>query len=259
MVLVDLTVLKKQFAYLRKLRGMRSRTLARLHEKKFKGTKWYVEVPRWFHRSIMERRLFFYYCAKNYHYPDSHPITREFRRKAAHILSKQYIADIKPEEYSRKRLRELSLFTRANIDAMSINEVDRYLASLGLFIHSDEEHRRKVLWEWFNEEPSKLGSHLNLKGDKMVRPVRRGSLNNQYVLKDLIVANPEMDYDAFMDTYGGKMPTVTRKSFNFSRCILRKKGYDLPKFAGGPVPPDQRRRVVSDHRYLDTERKKKHG
>ena len=245
-----------QFNYLSMLKGLREGKLRKMHREVFRYTKWWIKIPKWIHRSLFERRLFYWFCAKNYHYPKEHPFTREFRRKASHILSREYAKNTDPEEDARQRLRDLANFSKANIKALEIAEVDRYLASLGLFIEADEPVRRKVLWEWFNRPASELVKHQNRKG-KFVRAIRRGTANNGFYLRDLILQHPTIDFEEFRDRFGDKMPTVTRNSYNVARCLLRKAGYQIPKLHSGTRNPVLKRGVYGHltmaRSLLDTE------
>jgi len=228
-------LLKKQFSYLRKLKRLREETLRKLHRKVFKKeSKFYIKVPKWMHRSVIERRLFYYFCARNYHYPDNHHITKEFRKNARHVLSQEYVETLDPSTLAQNRLKEVEHFTITKIKSMPIVEVDRYLASLSIYVEADENIRRKVLWEWFNTPDRKdLIKHFNKRG----KTVTRVGLNNQFRIRDLILEHPTLCYADFMDAYGEQMPTVTRASFSNARCILRKAGYDIPPLPKGPQRP----------------------
>lgn len=229
-------LLKAQFMYLKKLKQLSDAKLRRKHDRVFIGSKYGVKIPRWMHRSILERRLFYYYCLKNYHYPIDHPVAKEFRRKARHILSAKYLEGATPEQQTKEELRNRDNFTATNIRAMPIVQVDRYLAGLSLFVEAPEETRRRILYEWFHAPSSHLIKHLNDKGEK-VAPRRRGRLNNKFRLRDLILENPTLGYDAFREAFGNEMPTVTRSSFNNTRSLLKKAGYDLPPLKPGPSNP----------------------
>lgn len=233
-------VLQNQFEYLRKLKKLPEMRLRKLHKNIFRNSRFFVKIPRWMHRSIIERRLFYYYAANNYHYPKDHAFTREFRRKAKHILSEEYLGTIDPKEDAKQRIKDLAQFNGPNIRAMSIVEVDRYLASLGLFIDADEDLRRQALYEWFNSKPVNLVQHHN-SDNRLVRAHRKGNLNNKFYLRDLILDNPTLSFSEFRERYGEQMPTVTRESYNVQRCLLRKSGYSIPFLPRGPSNPTVRR------------------
>lgn len=232
----DEAALRLQFKFLRKLKRMKELKLRRLHKETFKGTRFYVAIPKWMHRNVIERRLFIYFAVKHYHYNKEHPIAKEFRRQAKHILSKEYVHGIDPMQQAKIALKEQQNFTETNIRAMPITEVDRYLTSLGLFVSGNETLRRRVLWEWFNRPAKELVTHFNDKGQK-VKARRTSSVNNKYRLRDLILENPTLGFHDFIDAFGQEMPTVTRASFNNARCILRKAGYDIPTLQSGPSNP----------------------
>lgn len=226
----------KQLQFLRKLKEMKLGTLRTLHRKTFIRTIYRVKIPKWMHRSILERRLFYFFCLKNYHYPKGHPIAIEFKERAKHVLSKDYLHTINPEDVAKQALRDSENFTITAIRSMSINEVDRYLASLSLYVEADEDMRRKVLWEWFNKPAHDLPSHHNDRGI-MVRPRRKGRVNNKYSLRDLILKHPLLNYLDFSEAYGKVMPTVSMASFHNARYLLRKAGYDIPRLPRGPSRP----------------------
>jgi len=221
-----------QISYLRKLKSMKLSKLAKLHKETFENSKFKVDIPKWMHRSILEKRLFYYYCVEHYHYPwDSEP-ARAFRKQAKYFLSKEYVQDVDPQKIAKQRLKELRNFTVSNIKAMPIVEVDRHLAALALYIEAPEKVRRKVLWEWFNQPASDLVQHFNDKG-KMVSA--SGILNNKFVLRRLILENPSLNYADFVAVFGNDMPTVTRASYNNARCLLKRAGYDIPTTRGNVV------------------------
>lgn len=228
--------LARQFKFLKYLKKLSETKLRRLHDKKFVGSTYGVKIPKWMHRSIVERRLFYYFCLKNYHYPKNHEVTKQFRKAAKKYLSKDYVQAKTPEEVTKERIQDRDYFTGTNIRAMPIAEVDRCLARLGLFVEADERSRRKVLYEWFNEPANKLIRHLNDQGTS-VAPRRKGKINNQYKLRDLILEHPTLGYDAFMEAFGNEMPTVTRASFNNTRSLLKKAGYEIPPLKKGSPNP----------------------
>ena len=253
MISAQQELLAAQFRFLKGLKSMKESKLRKKHKETFATSKYNVKVPKWMHRSIIERRLFYYYALRNYHYPREHQIAQEFRRKARFILSPDYILGIDRVEDARQRLKQASYFTATNIKAMPIAEVDRYLTGLSLFLECSEDMRRKVLWEWFNKPVGELVDHFGTRS--RMRKVRRGNLNNGFKLLDLILENPRMGYDDFMETFGAQMPTATRNSFNNTRCLLRKAGYDIATLPKGPHRPavvvgpyghQQRARMLND-------------
>ena len=228
-------ILAKQFRFLRYLKRLKPRKLRRYHRKIFpKVHPYWIRIPRWIHRTVLERRLFYYFCLKNYHYPQDHYIYRQFKQNAKHVLSQTYIKDLDPTEQAKQVTKEYMSFTPTRIKSMSIVEVDRYLASLSLFVEADEDTRRKVLWEWFNKPGDELTAHFNRRG-LMVR--KKGPVNNKYRLRELILENPMLQYDGFVEAFGEQMPTVSRASFNNARSQLKKAGYELPILPRGPYKP----------------------
>lgn len=228
-------LLAKQMRFLYHVKNLKLKKLRRLHRKVFpKDHPYWVPLPKWLHRSSIERRLFYYFCLRNYHYPKDHPIYKQFKLNAKHVLSPKYFRGLDPTQQAKQRLSEHGMFTATRIKAMPIAEVDRYLASVSLFVEADETTRRKVLWEWFNKPSNELVQHFNKTG-KRVR--KRGNLNNNYRLTELILENPTLQYDDFVEAFGEQMPTVSRASYNNTRCMLRKAGHDLPMFKRGPYRP----------------------
>lgn len=218
--------IEHQFSYLRMLKRLKEAKLRGLHDSTFRHSKRFnVVVPKWMHRSVLEKRLFYYYCVEHYHYPWESTPSKEFRKKASYYLSKEFVSTSDPQKIARQRLKEERNFTVTNIKAMPIVEVDRHLAALGLYIEGPERTRRKVLWEWFNEPASDLIQHFNHKG-KMVSA--SGILNNKFCLRKLILENPTLDWHSFLRIFGNDMPTVTRASFNNARSKLKKAGYEIP-------------------------------
>lgn len=229
-------LLAQQFRFLHKIKRMKESKLRKLHDSTFIGTKYSVKVPKWMHRVVVERRLFYYYCLRHYHYPQDHPIAVEFRKQARIVLSLDYLQGVNNVEQAKQRVREMDFFTTTNIRAMPIVDVDRHLAGLSLYVEGPEKVRRKVLWEWFNVPATDLIRHLDSQG-KEVAPRRTGPLNNKYKLRDLILKNPRIGWRDFLDAFGKQMPTVTLKSFHNCRWLLRKAGYDIPKLPMGPSRP----------------------
>lgn len=226
---------KLQMRILRKLKRTKPEALRRLHSQKFAGTPWYIKLPRWMDKQTVIRRLFYLYCLQNYHYDDDTAIYQHFKKKAERFLSPSNLVEVRKEAQSLRQLYDFERFTKRSIKAMPINQVDRYLAALDRYIEADQPTRRKVLWQMFNRPQRQ---HIE---DKMRRgrPRQRtnGRLNNKYVIRDLILTNPEMTYDEFWTTYGPVMPTVSRGSFTHARYLLRKAGYNMEYLKPGPSQP----------------------
>ena len=233
---MDIEQFKEQMRVLRRLKRRSLRDLRKMHDKRFSGTEWYIKLPGWASKDTLVRRLWYLYCYGHYHYPEGHEITAHFRKKAAKFLDPANLAEHHQEDETQRRLGELERFSRRNILSMDVNTIDRFLAGLNMHLEAPPAIRRKVLWEYFNLPQTRMIQTNNAKGNK-VRRYRRGRINNKYVMRDLILANPGMGYDAFAATYGEVMPTVTRASFNTARCLLRKTGYTLERLKPGPAHP----------------------
>lgn len=236
-----------QIRFMKKLRRMKYRELMNLHERKFRGTKFYVKPKRWMSRRVIERRLWMLYTALNYHYPPGHDATKHFKKRAAAFLAPKNLGKVRREEESIRKLKDLERFSKDSIKSMPINEVDRFLVALNILcLKESEDTRRKVLWEMFNSPRKEVPKTHNKEGKK-VRATKRGRFTNKYVLRDIIVNNPTMDYLEFRETYGNVMPTVTSGSFRWTRWLLRKHGFSIPKlksnsrFGGSPVVRNEKR------------------
>lgn len=232
----DQQAIAQQFDFLRKVKNLKEGKLRKMHDRIFDGTKYKVHIPRWMHRSILERRLFYYFCMTHYHYNDEHPVTREYMKRARFVLSTEYVGGIDKTTQAKEALKEHLNFTASHIKLMPIIEVDRYLASLSLYIEAPEEIRRRCLWEWFNRPTADLIKHFSSSGTKVVAR-KTGLLNNKYKLRDLILENPSLSFNEFMEAFGQQMPTVSRFSFNNARCLLRKAGYEIPELKKGVSRP----------------------
>lgn len=235
----DTRQFKEQMRVLVRLKKRSLRKLRRMHKEVFAGTEWFVRLPEWMSKDTIVRRLWFYYCYTHYHYPDDHEVTIHFRKRAAEFLDPANLTERHEEEVARNQLRDLERFSKTNILTMDINQIDRYLAGLGragIHVDAPEDVRRRILWEYFNLPQSLIIRTNNAKGNR-VRRYRHGRINNKWALKDLILVNQGMGYDAFRATFGEVMPTVTRSSFNTARSLLRKMGYQIERIKPGPAHP----------------------
>lgn len=232
----DQEIIGQQFEFLRKVKTLKEVQLRRMHDRIFSDTKYNVKIPTWMHRSIVERRLFYYYCMTHYHYNEEHPVTKEYMKRARFILSEEYVGGIDKTLQAKESLKEHLHFSLSAIRSMTIVEVDRYLASLSLYVEAPEEMRRQCLWEWFNKPSADLINHFSGSGTKVAMR-RKGPLNNKYRLRDLILENPSLCYQDFLEAFGQQMPTVSRFSFNNARSMLRKAGYDIPRLKTGICRP----------------------
>lgn len=233
--------LAAQMERLQELKRMGDHDLRREYKRVFKGTKYWRHVPGWMHRSELERRLWYAFALKHYHYPPDHDIAIAFRRQAKKYLLRHYDD---PSEEFRRAMGDYLRFSKPAIKEMAIEEVDRYLLVLGLYVHHvSPGKRRKVLWEWFNRPLRDLSK---TKLYQRLRTHRSGRLSNQAVLRDLILAAPDMTFWEFKERYGQMMPTVTRRSYIDARYQLRKAGYELPRLS-----------FVNPHKYVATRGGKK--
>ena len=217
---MDSSRLTAQFNYLRKLKRLPVKKLRQLHQSKFKGTRYWVEIPRWVHRSVLENRLWYLYAIRNYHYPKGHALTTSFRKKAKAMLLVKVVPDMK-EDMTQAQLSNEMLFTEESIDSMSDEDVDRYLISIGLYIDAEALEKKQALYEWHKSEYADLP-------DAAKKTTKRARFNNQHVLRKLVVENPAMTWYEFKDKFGDSMPTVTKNSFLNTRSKLRKAGYAMP-------------------------------
>lgn len=228
--------LNSQFEYLKFLKTRTEKQLRKHHGKIFAGTRYDFSIPSWMHRTVLEKRLFYYYCVRNYHYDRTTEVAKEFRRKVKALLQVNHAMEQTAEKITIQELKNSEYFTATNIKAMSIADVDRFLAGLNIYVEAPEKQRRKILWEWFHRPTEQLVEHFNAKGS--VVPARhKGEHNNKYSLSELILQFPTLTYSEFQRQFGRQMPTVTRKSFQTSRCRLRKAGYDIPQQRRGPENP----------------------
>lgn len=232
----DQQAIAQQFEFLRKLKNLKEEKLRKMHDRIFDKTKYKVRIPRWMHRSVVERRLFYYFCMSHYHYDENHPVTKAYMKQAKFVLSPEYLGGIDKTTQAKEALKEHMNFSASKIRAMTMVEVDRYLASLSLYIEAPEEIRRQCLWEWFNRPSSDLVKHFSDSGTQ-VAARRTGLLNNKYRLRDLILENPSLCYNDFLEQFGEQMPTVSRFSFNNARSLLRKAGYEIPELKRGICRP----------------------
>lgn len=109
-------------------------------------------------------------------------------------------------------------------------EVERTLVLAGIFVDCPPERKRELLYELYHKPSEDLPTSI-------VRTTRAARGHNQKCLRDLIIENPALAYNDFMQSYGRQMPTVTRASYNSTRNQLRKAGYDIPRLPPGPTHP----------------------
>lgn len=224
---IHLGKLRLQFDYLNKLNRLKQRALVAKHDKVFRGTEFFLEVPRNAHKEFMIRRLWFWYCMNHYHYPRHHMTTEAFEKRARTMLAQPYDDRIDSlYEVSRAQALNHRAFSREAVKSMPINKVDRFLALLGIFAEVEPWKRKRLLWEYHNR-PTK---------SKSVKD-RHQRINNKWFLTDVILAHPAMAFDQFVAVYSNQMPAVTRLSYNNTRYRLRMAGYQVPILKSGPTNP----------------------
>lgn len=225
-----LATIHRQFSYLKKLRRLSITKLRKLHDETFGATRFRMRLPRECPRDFIEKRIWTYFCVKNYHYPKDSEPRKQFIRKAREILSNTRIRSLSTEDDLRARRREFHKFSWDSVKAMPEVEVDRWLAINGIYVEIPTREKRQCLFELYHKPKEDLP-------DEVVRNNRSTRLNNRYVLRDIIIENPQLSYDNFMEEYGDRMPTVSRASYNSTRCQLRKAGYKFPRLKPGPRNP----------------------
>ena len=225
-----ISLIHKQFAYLKYLRRLSLRKLRKLHDKVFRGSRYMFSLPGGIPRDFIERRIWTYFCCKNYHYEKGHPVRTEFFRRAKEILSNTKVSELPPEEAKRERAREHSRFSWDKIQSMPRVELERSLAVAGIYVETTVAMKRQLLYELYHKPKEELP-------EEVIRNNKTSALNNKYVLRDIVIENPRMDYSSFRKTFGNVMPTVSRTSYNSTRTHLRKAGYKLPVLRPGPRNP----------------------
>jgi len=224
--------LKKQFDYLRKLKKMsfsklRTHYREQISDTPYKNTKM-VKAPR----AEYEKRCFYLFCMRNYHYEKNTSPRIMFFKLAKSVLLKDW--EPLPKDQERERTRKLQysqtqLFTKNSINSMPIVAVERYLTEFGIYVDIPNKDKRRLLWELHRLPASKLPKTLNENGEVVSpRGLDRTRLNNQYCLRDIILENPSMTYNEFIERWGDKMPQTSRNSFKVTRSQLKKAGYALP-------------------------------
>lgn len=217
--------------YRKALQRMKVSALRHYHDEVFRDSRWWIDIPKWVDRLLIERRLWFYRCAGNFHYKQGDPRASEFAQRAREFLSPEAMDTWSKEQQSKQRLTELHTFSKRNCKTMPIEEVDRYLSTIGLFlVDTKSGQRRRALFEFFNRSTVDIGPE-NGKASRKIRRLKSRKIKSSYVLRDVILKFPEMRFADFREKFGPVMPTVTRNSFKVTRCELRKAGYDLPKLA----------------------------
>lgn len=227
--------LASQFAYLKKLKRMALPKLRKHHKEVFRGTRYDVKLVKP-HRALIEKRCFYLFCMKHYHYPKGSGPRVAFFKLARETLKKTYhpLPAKEEEELTRQeQYKATELFTKDNINLLSHTQVDKYLTTFGIYVEVSYRKKRKLLWELHRLPVNRLPTTLNETG-KPVSPRAYGRMRmqNAMSLRDLILANPTMTYGEFTERYGDKMPMTSRASFKVTRSQLKKSGYNMPDLRG---------------------------
>lgn len=204
---------RKFLLYLHKLlkKGDR-KSIQELHKKIFKRGPYRIKLPKNADLGVLCRRMFFYFCLTHYQWPRNTKQFDSFAAKARRELHKSH-AEVRIDETEQARmiLEAEGEVTKDQVKRWPMKTVDRYLQLIGWSVDKPPRYRRRILWEWYRHNTTNP-------------PPPNGS---RYVLRDLIIANPGMSYDKFKRRFGKHMPTVTRKSFNVQRAVLKREGYDI--------------------------------
>lgn len=212
-------ILKQQLQYLATMRGLSDAKLRAAYRKVFEKTIWYVEVNMDTPRDWIEARMFYAYCLAKPCYPKGSHELLTFKKRAREVLLEPPPEKRPWHDRYKHDLKKRVLFTRHNIKRMPDNEVDAYLALIGITLDATPKEKRRVLWEFYNlkagELPVKIGA----------RPKRI----NQLSLTDLIVRFPEMGWPEFQEAFKDVMPNTTKEQFYDARYRLKKR-------FGGVIP-----------------------
>lgn len=220
---IDSEKLKAQFVYLNKLRRMSHYRLREEHDRVFCNTRWKTDA-RLFTKEWIVKRLFFYFSAKNYH--STGAALKIFRDQAKKVLDYLPKEQYKSEEKKLIELRDSGYLSREGIQKLPINEVDGYLSVIGLYAKVSEQMRRKL-----------LTAYLYSPTANKIRKTGNVRIKNKFVLRDMILKFPNLNYFEFMARFGDVMPTVSRNSFTAARKHLRLAGYNIGKLRPGPARP----------------------
>lgn len=266
---IDLDAMNRQSAYYKKLKAMGVKKLRHLHMTTFKKTKWWCSPPRGVARHLLKewliRRLWIYFAVKNYHFPKGSEFRSMFVKRAKVVLmNKLELSTSYSDQVMAKKLQDSSWIDKEGIDKLSDVEVDQLLSRHGVNFADDipMEQRRFALWELYNKPGSKTlktkPSATDQKGEMQVaakRPSARRSAKESTergALKEYIIAHPGLTYADFMKKAGRKFPTTSSGSYNMTKSILRKEGWNIPLLGRGrysssikDAPPATKRRKKS--------------
>ena len=214
--------LAEQQKHLAWLRRQSVRRITKFHKFTFpKDHKYYQPMPSWVPRQIIERRLFFWFCARNYHLQD--PFLRDFRKKAHAVLSEPVVDEVEQhwEEMLWGDLRVPRRWVKDRSVEMGDRQVGRILCLVGYDLDEPPDICRRVLAALAEERDVVLTYAKMMQ--KMI-----GHRLNEHCLQKLVLENPAMGWPAFKRCFGLEMPTVTQSSFYFTRSNLRSQGNKIP-------------------------------
>lgn len=225
---VDWETLEDQQRYLAWLRRRTIRQLRAHHRTVFpKGSEFYMKLPTWVPRYYYERRLIYFYIAKNYHLPN--PWKREFRKKALAVLTHRHEDETRAADMSIVReLSDFRKFTAQGIANLPEDRVDVYLTRLGYMVDLPLDYKKRILFEYYNLHRGDIVPRHSLTTGKPVRyKIQLGTLRAR------ILKHPDWGWPEFEAEYKSEMPGVTRKSFYDARKKLRAAGANIPILKAG--------------------------
>lgn len=235
---VDIDALHRQHDFYMKLKEMYPKKLKDLHEKTFKGTKWWHVPPRGVETKLLKewliRRIWIFYAVKNYHFPKGSEFRTMFMRRAKKVLSNKLASsDALADQVLSDNLKDAGWISKEGIASLSNEEVDQLLTQYGVNFTDDipSEQRRYALWELYTKPGSKTlkqkPASSDKRGEKQVaakRPSKKGGPS----LRSAIIHFPYLSYKDFVKKLGKKFPTTSSSSFAMTKSVLRGEGYNIP-------------------------------
>lgn len=216
---VDKEEWDKQQDYLLLLRRMSRSQLIKEHKRVFAKApkRWQQPSGKWLPAFVLQRRLWYVFCARHYHVKDQVAVDA-FRRKADKILShiykkgeSEYLYDIAEEN---QKFRD---YTLEGILKMDQQRVEQICLKLGYIIDAPEKNKKMLLYELIRSQPGDAIPRFNMDGKMVKRRL------NRYVLQDIILENPTMNWRQFQEEWGPDMPNTTHLSFRECKSRLRRK------------------------------------
>lgn len=247
---LNLEEYEQQQKYLNYLRGLGLVALKKLHRRKFHGTKYWIKelnahVPTRMRKNIWVRRLFLRFAAKHYHFPRGSEMRLKFLKHVRSVLQDDVLGvatKLDHEAELRKEIHDHSNFTEEQIGKMTGAHVDKIMSWIGINILEgvSVKRRKQALWEYFNkpladtipERPSRRNAHTSRQRQGEI-VMSKGRPKNKYCLREYIIEDSELNFDDFASKYKKEFPHLSRGSFNVTKCILRKDGYDIPLLRAG--------------------------